>query len=567
MNPTTTLPLGAAALLFFLFNSTYTSAQAITIDGDPSDWIPNNYLIAPDQYNLAHIVRDTNGFGQYIWNDKPGDERTFFATPDNRVDIIEFRVTGDTANLYFLIHLADIPPDSTNGFGAPMVKITFDTDLSSGSGYIMLFDSTDTAISEDAAWEYMLTTLFGSGSAYVSLTDTSLISMNTGAASINEATNCIEIAIPRGALGLSLPSIYSGPLRMTVSTFRTDTNDTSIDINGNSESDAIDAITNYALPGDTSNTFTETNDQIIDYFFDVCFAYDGMVAAPLLISEVLYDPSGSEPAAEFVEIRNPMPGPLELRGYRLGDEETMNGGEGMYAFPPGSGAIQPDSFIVIARDGSVFESTYGWLPDFETSNTSDAPDMETFLEWGSGGMSLGNSGDEVLLIDSCETIVDVVVWESASWPGLNNDPPISAPNGNSIDREPNGFGDNNDMQIDFSITANDGNPGNGPDTTELDNDNDGVFNIVDNCPDTYNPIQSDIDNDGTGDLCDPDFITNDNIGIGISNPQTRFHLKDGIMFLDNNSGGILMRSPQGDCWSISINNEGVVETVIVDCPN
>ncbi|MFH1699233.1 MAG: dockerin type I domain-containing protein [Candidatus Zixiibacteriota bacterium] len=35
-----------------------------------------------------------------------------------------------------------------------------------------------------------------------------------------------------------------------------------------------------------------------------------------------------------------------------------------------------------------------------------------------------------------------------------------------------------------------------------DNDNDGIANKYDNCPETYNPDQSDIDGDGIGDVCD-----------------------------------------------------------------
>jgi hypothetical protein len=37
----------------------------------------------------------------------------------------------------------------------------------------------------------------------------------------------------------------------------------------------------------------------------------------------------------------------------------------------------------------------------------------------------------------------------------------------------------------------------------IDSDNDGVYNGNDNCPDDYNPDQEDVDNDGTGDVCDP----------------------------------------------------------------
>ncbi len=45
-----------------------------------------------------------------------------------------------------------------------------------------------------------------------------------------------------------------------------------------------------------------------------------------------------------------------------------------------------------------------------------------------------------------------------------------------------------------------------PDT---DSDKDGILDCVDNCPVHYNPNQSDLDSDGTGDACDlelPDAI-------------------------------------------------------------
>jgi hypothetical protein len=37
--------------------------------------------------------------------------------------------------------------------------------------------------------------------------------------------------------------------------------------------------------------------------------------------------------------------------------------------------------------------------------------------------------------------------------------------------------------------------------TNLDNDNDGIADKSDNCPDVYNPDQKDTDNDGVGDVC------------------------------------------------------------------
>jgi rhodanese-related sulfurtransferase len=39
----------------------------------------------------------------------------------------------------------------------------------------------------------------------------------------------------------------------------------------------------------------------------------------------------------------------------------------------------------------------------------------------------------------------------------------------------------------------------------VDSDQDGIYDEEDNCPDTYNPGQGDADEDGVGNVCDPDF--------------------------------------------------------------
>jgi hypothetical protein len=41
---------------------------------------------------------------------------------------------------------------------------------------------------------------------------------------------------------------------------------------------------------------------------------------------------------------------------------------------------------------------------------------------------------------------------------------------------------------------------------------DGVGNVCDNCPNTYNPFQTDTDTDGEGDVCDPEFLDDDGDG-------------------------------------------------------
>ena len=69
-----------------------------------------------------------------------------------------------------------------------------------------------------------------------------------------------------------------------------------------------------------------------------------------------------------------------------------------------------------------------------------------------------------------------------------------------------------------------------------DSDGDTVCNDADNCPDDYNPSQYDCDNDGVGDICDPDTIDPDGDGIDvvcdncptITNPNQEDSDSDGL---------------------------------------
>ncbi len=54
-----------------------------------------------------------------------------------------------------------------------------------------------------------------------------------------------------------------------------------------------------------------------------------------------------------------------------------------------------------------------------------------------------------------------------------------------------------------------------------DNDDDGVLNDVDNCPETPNPLQSDIDGDLIGDVCDPNPIPRNVFSLNVKNETCR----------------------------------------------
>ncbi len=105
-----------------------------------------------------------------------------------------------------------------------------------------------------------------------------------------------------------------------------------------------------------------------------------------------------------------------------------------------------------------------------------------------------------------------------------------------------------------------------PNPDQTDTDSDDVGDICDNCLSNYNPIQSDVDGDGIGDLCDSEFITSQNVGIGIESAATKLHIKGGSLFVDSETGSLILKSPNGGCWMLQVDNEGNLSVVQVDCP-
>jgi len=155
----------------------------------------------------------------------------------------------------------------------------------------------------------------------------------------------------------------------------------------------------------------------------------------ILISEVMYNPRSQEPAGEWIEFWNTGIVATDLCNFKLGDEETYGGIEGMYKFPAGS-TIDPGQVIIVSNHATVFNLTHDFLPDYEFFGSHQGvPDMIPYVEWSGGEVRLDNTGDQVIILDADDNIVDVVAFEQSEYFGFYP-PVVSVAEGHTIERNP-----------------------------------------------------------------------------------------------------------------------------------
>jgi len=160
----------------------------------------------------------------------------------------------------------------------------------------------------------------------------------------------------------------------------------------------------------------------------------GASSPSLLISEVLYDTPGTDEDEEWIEIYNPTASTIDLSAYKLGDEEEQGKGEGMYQFPP-EASVPPAGVVVIALKATGFYALYGFNPDYEVTDTDPSvPDMIKYSAWATGKIALSNNGDEVLILDGDDVLVDAMSYGDKT---TFLDPPCpDVAAGHSLERSP-----------------------------------------------------------------------------------------------------------------------------------
>ncbi|MCA9926431.1 MAG: lamin tail domain-containing protein, partial [Anaerolineales bacterium] len=171
-------------------------------------------------------------------------------------------------------------------------------------------------------------------------------------------------------------------------------------------------------------------------------------AGYVLISEVLYDPFGADDA-EFIELVNPSALPIDISNYAIGDAVNVTDFEDVRRFPAGT-ILPPGGTLVVANTATGFAAAFGQPPDFEIVGTNTAvPDLIDDPAWGDPAalLQLANGGDEVILRDGFDQIVDVVTYGSGSFPGVVGCALVTTAN-HSLERYPY-WRDTDDCTADF----------------------------------------------------------------------------------------------------------------------
>lgn len=159
-------------------------------------------------------------------------------------------------------------------------------------------------------------------------------------------------------------------------------------------------------------------------------------ARHVLISEVLYDSFGPDDA-EFIELVNPTNRPVDLSGYGVGDAVSPTDFEDVRRFPPGT-VLGANETLVVATTAVAFFADYGRQPDFEVLETDAAvANLIDDPRWGdtAAHLQLGNAGDEVILRDPSDQIVDAIAYGAGALPGLVPCPLVAASE-HSLERYP-----------------------------------------------------------------------------------------------------------------------------------
>jgi len=259
-----------------------TLSNSIIVDGNPSEWgLYDCTYKAPGLY-----LETINDIPQWIWCDPEGDERTDFASPDLRADLVQFRITADENFLYGLIIVKDMDFGSLGVSGATATLITVNRNGTGNGEWFGLL--SDTMIDGNAYWSWQIIINLGSAGISGTSSSTGLAGSGMWGAPfyvVDASWNFIvdEVSLMAANIGYdtiefmiawsTLGGVPGGPmffLRLGLITGRGYGNGEDYgdlwDIGGGYVSDALDAITTTG-----PNTWDEVGDGVVNYYIDLYF--------------------------------------------------------------------------------------------------------------------------------------------------------------------------------------------------------------------------------------------------------------------------------------------------------
>lgn len=400
-------PRQAVALLTLALalSPSLSGAHAVQVDGSAAEW----FGAVSTNSDAGRIARRAGGAGEFVWHDAAGDARA--AWPGQPGDLLELRVTGDHTHLYVMAVLAT--PVATNGDGAPQLQLAIDLNRLAGFGGLALSESAATEVGGAGAFEWLLQTRFGSGQPPRVADALSGWATSSAQAAISPA-GVIEISVPWSDLGYAF--VPEGAVRISAALFLSRSDDMALAPLDGTASRAADVVTQNGGPGLPGSTLSELSDGVLDYAFDVWFGPQGEVIAPVVINEGYFDAGAN---SQWIELANATRGVVALGNFKVGDEEQPGGNEGMALLPAGK-LLVPGQAFVIANEGAKFFTEWGVRADAEVDSSDPAtPDMLPFTPWAADAeFHVPNAGDQVLVLDGANTVVDVLVFGNATYPGV-----------------------------------------------------------------------------------------------------------------------------------------------------
>ncbi|WP_420645173.1 lamin tail domain-containing protein [Candidatus Leptofilum sp.] len=133
--------------------------------------------------------------------------------------------------------------------------------------------------------------------------------------------------------------------------------------------------------------------------------HSNAVSTTILIDAVYYDgiEDNNPDADEAVRLINISNTTIDISNWELTD-----GGTGLTSLP-NNVTLSPGEMIWLTDEAAAFARQFGFLPDFEATDTNPTVPNTTGAWPG-----FTNTGDEVVLLDDLSAIVDVLVYENGS---------------------------------------------------------------------------------------------------------------------------------------------------------